>query len=204
MTNKDVAKTVDEQIDTEIQEGIEFYFSEATENDADKIAEINNDHYNRNSEQGFMISKLCRTDVMKRIASKDYRYFVAKSSSDDIVGFVEVGYKIDDNILSNLLWTDERYKYLVENKKYSYIEKIAVRQGFHKKGIGEFLYKSLFSELPSTVFTAFVVNKPYQNIASTKFHQKMGFHGVAVYRTEQFMGFKDYESVFYIKAQKDI
>ena len=188
----------------QVKSTMKFYFSEATENDADKIAEINNDHYNRTSEQGFMISKLCRTDVIKRIASEDYRYFVAKSSSGDIIGFVEVGYKSDDNILSNLLWTDESYKYLVENKKYSYIEKIAVRQGFNRKGIGEFLYKSLFSELPSTVFAAFVVNKPYQNIASIKFHQKMGFNGVAVYRTEQFMGIKDYESIFYIKAQEDI
>lgn len=182
----------------EVKSTMKLYFSEATENDVEAIVEINNDHYNRTSEQGFLISKLCRMDVVKRIASEDYRFFVAKSSSGDTIGFIVVGNKFDDNILSDLLWTQESYKSIVENHKYCYIEKNAVMKGFQRKGIGDFLYKSLFSELPNTVFAAFVVNKPYQNTASIKFHQNMGFNSVAVYRAEQFMGIKEYESILYM------
>ena len=71
---------------------------------------------------------------------------------------------------ANFLWLTERFR------DFLYIDRVAVRKQFHRLGIASALYMDAAVRAPSRFRTiACEVNTRPRNLASIRFHQRLGF-----------------------------
>lgn len=187
---------VDKSIDIDINK---LTFTEAALEDAPAIVEINNTHVNSQSNDGFLLKKLDLYELQETIRTKEERYFVAKIPSDSIVGFIELSTHFSNEIMQQLEWKDQQLREMILNYQHFYVEQIAIRKEFQRKGIGSFLYRTVLNLFPNAVFSAFVVNKPIKNNASIEFHMNHHFFEGAIYKTTNFYGFENYESILFVR-----
>lgn len=181
----------------------DLVFRKATCQDAICIVEINNQYHiesnKSNMSQGFIIVKDEIKQVADYIISNPQSYYIAQTSDKKAVGFVKISDSETNNVMRNLEWLTPRLKTVFESEDTLYIEKAVVRKEFQFKGIGTFLYQSLFNNYPEKVFYAFVVKKPFNNRSSLSFHKKLNFTESAFFRSSHFFGLKNFESIMMMR-----
>ena len=77
---------------------------------------------------------------------------------------------------------------------------LAIQKNHTKKGVATTLYNHLFTILPQASFSAYISEKPFLNKASIAFHQKLHFQRVGTWEAKEFIGIKNYESGFWVRA----
>lgn len=174
-------------------------FRTATLQDIPHIIKINDDYLEYDSKNGFLITPSNSDKFKTLILNHPNSISVATTSDDYVVGFVEVSPTVGESVITALNWNDQDFKLIFENRKKLYIEKVAVRRDYLRHKVASFLYESLFSKHKESVFYAFIVKKPVTNVASLNFHKRLGFREVAIFRVDEFLGIKNYQSVMLMK-----
>lgn len=140
--------------------------------DIPAIASLQSDLLLKNTkkaEKGFLVSAYNKEDYEKFLNCYDFFY---KASIDDKV----VGCLMAFNS-ENILPDDETNLMLKfgTKKEFVLIKQIFVSRDCGKKGIANLLYQHLEKQIEShRAMLAVIVSEPF-NVASCKFHQKMGF-----------------------------
>ncbi len=178
------------------------YFSKAKLKDVDQIIEINKSYLTLKTKSGFFIRDLEKKEVIDSIEKGENSFYVVEGKKGRVLGYAEILEEIDNVIIDNLDWVDEKDKKILLKNDYLLISKIATRRGIRRKGIGKFLYENLFENYKDKDFFAFIVTKPVENKTSIKFHKKMGFRKVAYFSKNEFMDIKNYESILLVKECK--
>jgi phosphinothricin acetyltransferase len=133
--------------------------------DASQIAEIYN-HYIQNTHHTFETEPLTDEEMGQRIleTSENYPYLVAEENGE-IYGYV----------YADKFRLRQAYDHTVEVSIY-------VKNAAKQKGIGTALYGTLFDLLAETNVHSIVAGISLPNEPSIKFHTKMGFSKVALFR----------------------
>ncbi len=169
--------------------------------DLTDIIEINNSYLKYSENQGFLIKKYEINELKNHILGNHNSISVAITADNIIIGFIEVSFLLDVNVIKELEWYDENLRNTFEKGNKLYIEKVAVKKGYQRGKIGMFLYESIFAKYPEYIFYSFVVKKPFTNIISLNFHKKMGFIEAAEFKAKKFLGINNYESVMLMKFE---
>lgn len=100
------------------------------------------------------------------------KYFWAVEHHNVIVGFMIV-------FEQNSTYNSINYQYFnAHYKKFEYVDRIAISDGYRRQGVGKMLYNHLIDKTEYNLVTCEVNLKP-ENPNSVKFHAKMGFKEVA-------------------------
>jgi GNAT superfamily N-acetyltransferase len=174
-------------------------FRAAVLEDARRIAELNNSHLGLGHASGFLITRVSVEMVRELIEAPTCSLTVALDPLGEVTGFLHLSDTVGEDVLSVLEWSEVSWRGVLEHRKSCYIEKVAVDRGRIRKGLGTELYRHAFRSCPDTVFYAFVVRRPSCNEASICFHERLGFVEAARYRTREFHGLQNYESVMFVR-----
>lgn len=169
------------------------------------ILDISNEHLTSHPAEGFLIKRYSIEELETSIDNISEHLLVAETQEQEIVGFLKLQRSEERSVLENLKWHDDELKREFEtefksgSENISYIEQLAVRKDYLRRGIGSILYKAVFNKHPNMLFYCFIVMKPFKNQASLDFHLKLGFKEAAWFRSAEFCGLKDYESTMLIR-----
>lgn len=184
-----------------------FSLEIAQEDNFATIAEINNHYLGAQGKDSFMITPLSVKKIESRLKD-DFAYYVLRGTvKNEIFGFIELSSTAGNEILDNVIWNDNNYTELIMNteQKVFYIEKVAVNEKYQHQGIGTALYTNLFNRFPYHSFYSFVMERPYDNVVSSAFHNASGFRSLGRFTEEEFCGFSNYQSrLYYRDAKKKI
>lgn len=139
----------------------------------------------QNQEDGFILISMKLSYVKSLLEDKD-GIIVAAQEDQTIVGYI---------ILTNIsefmeLYEDPVYGFMESNidikqlhdellqKDFGYIEQIAVKPGYSKKGIGKDLIQACQELKNGLVADVFI--EPVSNLASLNFFQKIGFNHLGI------------------------
>lgn len=186
-----------------IKDSRNFTYIKATYSEIQDIVEINNSYFDgRVNVGGFLLKRLIPNDVRQAIDFQENVYFVAKDSRGETVGYIELRSQFPNEVLKDLEWVSAiEVTNLLESQFY--IEQVAIKQGYQRKGVGSFLYDQTLKTFPEKNFTAFVVSQPITNESSINLHEKMGFERMALYKKSQYAGMSPYESILFIKRSME-
>ena len=171
----------------------------ATIEDIPEIIKINDDYLEYDSKNGFLITPSNGDKFKAHILNHPDTISIATTRDEVVVGFLEVSPTVGDSVIHVLNWKDQNYKKIFENRKKIYIEKVAVRRDYLRHKVASFLFESLFAKYQKSIFYSFIVEKPVKNKASLNFHKKLGFREVAIFRVDEFLGIKNYQSIMLMK-----
>jgi L-amino acid N-acyltransferase YncA len=175
-----------------------FKIRKAKPDDASAIVSLNNKWYTEGSNnKGFLVTLLDEKQVAKDIESDTVTYFIAESKKKELQGFVSVSDSPEEGIMDSVTWIDKKLEEKFKKVNNKYIEKVAVVEGAEKKGLGRALYQRLFQEYPKYILYSFAAYYPKINEASINFHTRMGFKKSGIFERDEFLGIKDYRSIFF-------
>jgi ribosomal protein S18 acetylase RimI-like enzyme len=183
---------------------LDLIFKKATTEDLADIIEINNSYLKYSDDQGFLITKYEINQLKNHILSNPDSISIAITGDNIIVGFIQISFLLDVNVINELEWYGENLRSTFEKGKKLYIEKVAVKREYRGEDLGMFMYESIFAKYPDYIFYSFVVKKPSTNIVSLKFHKKMGFIEAAEFKANKFLDIENYESVMLMKFDYEI
>jgi ribosomal protein S18 acetylase RimI-like enzyme len=175
-------------------------FSKASKKDISSIVEINNSHVTSDHTGGFLLNKIDDRRVERSLTWGTSNYFVARSNDGLVVGFISFTGGVSESVLEDLTWSDNCSKDMLFHNKHLYIEQVAVRSEYRATGVGTFMYRSLLEIYPLDILTAFIVTKPFENVASTKFHFKNGFKVGGILDRSIFLGMSEFRSLLFVKV----
>lgn len=167
-------------------------FREATLKDIEDIVQINASHLNKfHEDEGFLVNKLTY-DLIKENISSFFCVFIR----DEVVAYCRIGtvFPYDINHIS-VDYEDVGIPDLLQNH-YIYISQVAVNSNHLHKGIGRFIYRSLFDIFKGFVFLSTVIACPHKNTASMKFHESCGFVKCGMI-SKDIIGDQIFESLLY-------
>lgn len=177
-------------------------FREAIAADRAAIVEIHNQNVRARhggNDRGFLLTTISEAELLTKIDGGT-RYFTAIDEGDRAVGFLALSQpQIPVEFLEEVL-EDSAYQTPILSDRHFYIQTVATRIDRMGRGIGQFIYRSLYREFPHAFLTAFIVNKPTSNDRSIAFHQKQGFRQIGCLRRDRFLDWENYESVLMFKA----
>ena len=136
-------------------------------------------------EHGFLRKEVPESYYLGLIKDPEVDIYIAKNSSNEIIGFATFHLnktdirkfrssvdKIDADRPESLdLLTDS-------DKKFIYLDQIAVDPKFHRNGIGKLIFQNAQQNFTKPI-VSFIVKTPLDNIASAKWHEKVGFTHIA-------------------------
>lgn len=149
----------------------------------------------RTEEAGFLLTPLKREDVERSLESENDRYFVVVGEEEEVLAFASVSDGVPSGLRSDLDWFEEFPREEFEREPRRVVDLVAVRGDRTRRGLGGFLYHSLFARYPESWWCGFVSVAPRRNAASLAFHEAAGFRYAARFRRSGFLGQKDYESL---------
>ncbi len=176
-------------------------FTIATTDDVSQIVEINNSYIHATGPGGFLVVHLTVEDVLGLIGSNTMTFYAAKNPSGLILGYAEVADEMDLALLDNMTWDSDEARDLamsILNERYVYVKQLAVRRGYRRRGVAEFIYRNMEATVKCPV-VVFAANRPRRNEPSIRFHEKMGYRRVSRLHRPVFGEFTDYESIFFVK-----
>ena len=141
-------------------------------------------------EHGFLRKDVPESYYFELIEDPEVDIYIAKNSSNEIIGFATFHLnkadirkfrssveKIDaDRPESIDLLTDSE-------KKFIYLDQIAVDPKFHKNGIGKLIFQNAQQNFKKPI-VSFIVKTPLDNVASVIWHKKVGFTKIATVKGE--------------------
>ena len=122
---------------------------------------------------GFLVSNFTPDDYHRYVDLAEH-FFVARDA-EKIIGFV-LSFLCDQN--SSLEWLESSSADVLGDM--ALIKQICVSKDHAGSGIGTDLYSYLFQQMPHKTIVASVVDEP-PNVASARFHSKLGFHPYFTY-----------------------
>ncbi len=152
------------------------------------------------NEHGFLRKEVPESYYLGLIKDPEVDIFIAKNKSNEIIGFATFHLnkadirkfrssvdKIDADRPENLdLLTGSE-------KKFIYLDQIAVDPKFHRNGIGKIIFQKAQQNFKKPV-VSFIVKTPLDNIASAKWHVKVGFTQIATVKGE----YKDHKFKWWV------
>ena len=176
----------------------EIIIKKAQEKDIDEILELSEKNTITNVEDkssGFLVSGYSKEKYLDYITYADY--FYTASIDDKIVGVLLAFHndKIrEDELVNSIIKHSVKHKFVL-------IKQIFVDPQYRGKSISANLYRFLFDATPEDYdFAASIVGKPF-NIASVKFHEKLGFEKLMSITPEaDFDGVVRHRDIWYKKA----
>ncbi|MBN1216310.1 MAG: GNAT family N-acetyltransferase [Candidatus Lokiarchaeota archaeon] len=184
--------------------GEKFFFFPAEIEDAKDIIDINESYLRQyNNKLGFLLGKLDYNELLEIIRCDHKTFFVAKGEDKEFLGYVKIDEHIEDDILKDVKWNwiDKNNKNDFERFQYIYISQLAIKKESSRKGIGKFIYETLFKKYPDRNFVAFVAKEPYLNRASREFHESLGFDKVGIFKRKRYLEVDNFESYFFYKEK---
>ncbi len=137
------------------------------------------------TEHGFLRKEVPESYYLELIKNPEVDIYIAKNSSNEIIGFATFHLnkadirrfrssvdKIDTNRPENLDLLTDSYK------KFIYLDQIAVDPKLHRNGIGKLIFQTAQQNFTDPV-VSFIVKTPLDNVASAKWHEKVGFAHIA-------------------------
>jgi len=132
-------------------------------------------------DHGFLRKEVPESYYLGLIKDPEVDIYIAKNKSKEIIGFATFHLnkadirkfrssvdKIDTDKPENLdLLTNSK-------KKFIYLDQIAVNPKFHRNGIGKLIFQNAQQNFTKPV-VSFIVKAPLDNLASAKWHEKVGF-----------------------------
>ena len=136
-------------------------------------------------DHGFLRKEVPERYYSELIKDPDVDIYIAKNESNEIIAFATFHLnktdirkfrssvdKIDADKPENLvLLTDQEIKFI-------YLDQIAVDPKCHRNGIGKLIFQTAQQNFTDPV-VSFIVKSPLDNIASAKWHEKVGFVHIA-------------------------
>ena len=136
-------------------------------------------------DHGFLRKEVPESYYSDLIKDPDVDIYIAKNKSNEIIAFATFHLnktdirkfrssvdEIDTDKPENLdLLTDPEIKFI-------YLDQIAVDPKFHRNGIGKLIFQEAQQNFRKPV-VSFIVKSPLDNIASAKWHEKVGFYHIA-------------------------
>ena len=177
-------------------------FSYANTSHAGVLAEIHNEILLENlesiensslSQTGFLLKYLTPSDVEEEILS-DKEVFVCQKSEEEILGYLVLSAEFPQDLIPEIIFEKDYHQLGLLEENHNYISLVVVSLRHSKKGVGRFLYESLFKLKPNTSFSAFYVLEPVENTRSKVFHEKQSFQQIGIYIKDNFLGIKNYKS----------
>ncbi len=181
----------------------ELHFSLATQEDVPAIVEINNSHVGSSDPGGFLVIHHDDEHVKHLIETGEIRFFVVKDAKGELLGYAEVGNKMDLTLLDDMAWIDDESRRLTESilsSDYVYVKQVAVKTGFLRSGVASYIYQKMEEYVGCSV-VVFAAIAPKHNDPSIKFHEKRGYTRVSRLHRTNFGEFAEYESFFYVKTK---
>ena len=136
-------------------------------------------------EHGFLRKEVPESYYLELIKNPEVDIYIAKNSSNEIIGFATFHLnkadirrfrssvdKIDTNRPEDLDLLTDSYK------KFIYLDQIAVDPKLHRNGIGMLIFQTAQQNFTDPV-VSFIVKTPLDNVASAKWHEKVGFTHIA-------------------------
>ena len=136
---------------------------------------------------GFLIHGFSESDIREAIADEKNHIVLVATENDAVIGYV-LNYdlkKLNDWMVD--LQSTSEYLAILTGKKVFYHRHIAKIP--HKKGVGKKLLQSLMNEAVLRNYDYIVcqiLQKPYQNRASVKLHEALGFFQIGVVEEEEY------------------
>ncbi len=172
-------------------------FRAALPDDVTQISAINRAYLEDNLDDAFLLEELSEPDLNKLLTDRPARLYAATKGTA-VMAYTKVDWKIDENILSSLIWLDPHLEQGVRNRDILHIEQVAVNPVHDGRGIGRSFYRWLLKKHSELLPCAFVALHPRCNAASIRFHAAVGFEKAAVFRSDMFLGQRNYQSLLYV------
>lgn len=181
-------------------------FRKANESDISSIVYIHNSQVisqQKSLSQGFLLAPIDRQSVLDAL-DRSKTYFVATRADDNIIGFVCVSQpKLSTEVLKKIQWIDSKFQKKLQDSRHISIQVVATHKQWSGKGVGQFMYRSLYQLFPHSYFSLFIVIKPIFNQKSMRFHLKQGFKKIGTIRVTQFLEFKNYQDALMFKEMQE-
>ena len=145
------------------------------------VGELTEEQKTDLEKRGFLRKEIPKEYYEKLIEDPNCDIYVAKNNDGKIIAFASI-HKNKYNVwnfrstLKNLYVDDEKIKDLLtnRNKKFAYLDQVSVIPEYQDRGVGRALLNKAFAELDVPV-VSFIVELPLANIASARWHEKIGF-----------------------------
>ena len=168
----------------------------ANASDYTRISELHNfwalQNLSGNLQNGFLLLETS-PEKIKSLSTGDNILLVA-CVGDAVVGYVLAVQKPE--MLDQLNWI-ENLNDIICNQKHYHVSEMAVASDCIGHGVGKALYSELFKLTKSVHLSAYVATQPYNNQASIKFHERLGFRKIATFSANEFCGLNHYSSNLY-------
>jgi len=148
---------------------------------------------------------LCDTQAQPRFSDfLNTQSFLVLQDGADLAGFVlaapitHPGLALERSLLSQASSEGvELGQYLVSDNIY--VKRIAISPEYQRCGFGRSLYAELTTRFPTHHLMAAIIEAPYNNIGSSKFHRAHGFIRAATFTGRGIFGFKEYAAGIYLR-----
>jgi len=154
--------------------------------DARDIDEISKKQIEELEEQGFLRKEVNIEYYKKLIEDPNTEIYVAKNSTEKIIGFASIHRKKYNiikvrDVIGNLSFENERTKDLLlnEDKEFAYLDQVSILPEYKRKGVGTAVFQKSLT-LIDTPIVAFIVEEPLFNKASIYWHKYNGFEFSAI------------------------
>ena len=141
-------------------------------------------------EHGFLRKEVPESYYSDLIKDPEVDIYIAKNRSNEIIGFATFHLNKSDirKFRSSVDKIDadkpESLELLTNlEKKFIYLDQIAVDPKFHRNGIGKLIFQNAQRNFTKPV-VSFIVKTPLDNIASAKWHEKVGFTKIVTVKGE--------------------
>lgn len=179
--------------------------------------------------QGFLLAEMKESELRQKLGSS-HRFFLALSQATDApseapeiradsdsieehpnpqenipVGYVSTSTpNLTTESLQSIHWVSDFDPTQLMGDRHVYIQVVAVCPQWTGRGIGRFIYQSIYQTFPNSCLSLFVATKPLRNERSLNFHYRQGFRPVGTFRSPQLIDLKDYESLLFFREAQAV
>jgi len=158
--------------------------------DLKMILEIHNSQSDYNSSDGFMLSSKDEESLSRELHNDNNIFYLIEDQA-----YVKLTKFHDARILNDELSLSIDKEELL---KCTYLNHVCVKRGEEGKGLASKIYSFLEKNGYKKLY-CFIMDTPHRNTASIEFHRKKGFLEKGSFKSEDFGGFKPYQSKLFVK-----
>jgi L-amino acid N-acyltransferase YncA len=168
--------------------------------DQQKVAQPN--YAAKMQKSGFLLDLSDATERQKRVETS--QLFKVYEENGQVFGFIDINKEIYfPEEADNIVWFDQQRKQeYFHGKNSTVLHLIAVDQKATSKGIASQLLQGCLEDLKKQgmgYLFSLIVFGPVTNCPSLVFHHKHGFERVSVAQPIDLFGFKNYQSLLFVK-----
>lgn len=131
--------------------------------------------------EGFLRKEVAEKYYADLIQNPDVDIFIAKNPTGEIVGFATFHLKKSDVRIFrttlqslNIRNTDILELLTMSDRTFVYLDQVSIDPEYQRQGVGRALIQHVIP-LITTPMVSFIVKEPLANLASSRWHEKVGF-----------------------------